>query len=182
MTYRFHRRRGVQGCVGAAMLLLAAAFVVIGWIFPIRPIGVLAILFGLGVGSLALLLILDIFTPGPILTIGPEGVCFLPFSPATVPWADITSVTVTHGYYYGSQGTTGPDGKSGVSYAVRDPSAFPKRGGISAVARATMSGNTISLNTLTLIDASGADILAAIREHYEGAITNVPIPGSASKP
>lgn len=182
MDHSFNRRRGVQGCIGAAMLALAAAFVGTGLIFPIQIVGALAGLFGLLIASLAASLLLDIFAPNPILRISAEGIYFLPFSPATVPWTEITSVTVSHGYYYSTGGITGPDGKSGVSYALRDPSLFPKRGGISAVARATMSGNTIMLNTATLIDASGEAILAAIREHYKGTIIDRPIPGAPSAP
>lgn len=182
MTYSFNRRRRVQACMGAAMLLLASAFVGVGAIFPVLVVSIFAILFGLLVAVLALSLLLDVFAPNPILTVSAQGLYFLPFSPMTVPWSEITSVTVSHGYYYNSSGVTGPDGKSGVSYAIRDPSAFPKRGGISGVARATMSGNTVMLNTATLIDASGAAILAAIREHYKGTITDRPIPGASSAP
>jgi len=73
--------------MGAVLVALAAAFVGLGIFFPIRAIGIFAVVFGLVIAWLALSLILDIFAPDPILTIGPEGICFLPFSPATVPWS-----------------------------------------------------------------------------------------------
>lgn len=182
MTYSFKRKRGVQGCMGAVMTALAAAFIGVGAIFPVRPVGIFAVLFGLLIAWLALSLILDIFAPDPILTIGPEGIYFLPFSPATVPWIAITSVSKSQGYYYDRSGVTGGDGKFSFRYSIRDPSAYPKRGGISGLSRATMGGNTVALNTLTLIDAKSSDLLAAFREHYPGELTEIPIPGSSSAP
>jgi hypothetical protein len=182
VTYSFNRKRGVQGCMGAAVVSLAAAFIGLGIIFPVRAIGIFAIVFGLVIAWLALSLILDIFAPNPILRIGPEGIYFLPFSTATVPWSAITSVSKSQGYYFNGGGVTGPDGKFSFRYSIRDPSAYPKRGGISGLARATMSGNTVTLNTLTLVDAAWPDLLAAFQEHYPGELTEVPIPGASSAP
>lgn len=181
MTYTFKRRRGMQACMGAAMAALAAAFIGLGLIFPVRAIGVFAVLFGLAVAFLALSLLLDIFTPDPILSIGPDGVRFVPFSAATVPWREITDVTLSQGYYYGSGGITGRDGKRSFRYTIRDPSHYPQRRGIAALARAT-AGKSIALNTLTLIDADGEDLLAALRAHYPGAINEIPVPGFPPPP
>lgn len=175
-TYSFNRRRGMQACMGAVMVLLAAAFLGLGLIFPVLAVRIFSTLVGLGVGYLALSLILDIFTPDPILAIGPEGIRFLPFSPAFVPWSDISSVTVSQGFYYDGGGITSADGKFAIAYAVGTPAVYPKRGGISAVARAMMANNTIRLNTGTLINASYNDLIAAIREHYRGRITELPTP------
>lgn len=177
MTYGFNRKRGVQGCMGAVMVALAAGFIGMGAIFPVRAVGIFAILFGLFVGSLALSLVLDIFAPDPILRIDEEGITFLPFSRATVPWRDITSVSMAQGYSYSRGGPVTPDGKFGFKYSIGDPSAYPRRGGISAINRALMANNTVPLNTLTLIDAKWPNLLAAFREHYPGTITEIPVPG-----
>jgi hypothetical protein len=177
-AYTFNRRRGVQGCMGAVMVSLSFAFIAIGALFPVRAVGVFAVLFGLVIAWFALLLLLDIFTPNPILTISAQGVCFLPFSPAVVPWSEITAVTMAQGYYYGTQGVTGGDGKFGFTYAIRDPERFPKRGGISGIARATMTQGSVRLNTLTLIDARWQDLEAAFRAHYPGKIVERPLPGA----
>lgn len=177
-AYQFNRRRGVQGCMGAVMLSLSIAFIGIGLIFPVRAVGIFAALFGLVIAWLALSLVLDIFAPDPILTISAEGICFLPFSPATVPWSEITAVTMTQGFYYGTQGITGGDGKFGFTYAIRDPARFPKRRGISGVARAMMTQGSVRLNTLTLIDAKWPDLMAAFRAHYPGTIVERPLPGA----
>jgi hypothetical protein len=84
---------------------------------------------------------------------------------------------MAQGYYYDSSGITGGDGKFGFSFTIRDPSAFPPRQGISRLARATMQGS-VRLNTLTLIDATWQDLLAAFREHYPGKIVERPLPGA----
>jgi hypothetical protein len=177
MTHTFNRRRGVQACFVVAMLALATAFIAIGAMFPIRAVGIFAIAFGLVVAGLAVLLALDAVTPDPILAISAEGIRFLPFSPTTVPWRDITSITMTQGYYSNGSAITKPDGKFGFRYSIRDACVYPKGGGVGAVNRALMTvNNTIPLNTL-LIDAKWPDMLAALREHYPGTITEVPIPG-----
>jgi hypothetical protein len=178
VTYSFNRRRGVQGCMGAAMLALAASFTGLGLVFPVRLVGIFALLVGMLITAMALSLVLDIFTRGPILIIGPDGIRFLPFSPATVPWSEITTVTMAQGYYYDASGITGGDGKFGFSYTIRDPEAFPPRHGIARLARATMQG-AVTLNTLTLIDAKWQDLLAAFHEHYPGKIVERPLPGAA---
>ena len=177
MTYSFKRRRGVQGCMGGAMLSLAAAFVVFGLMAPVHFVGYPFALFGLFVGYLALSLVGDIFTPDPILRIDAEGITFGPFSRTTVPWRDVTSVSMAQGFFYDTTGITKPDGKFGFKYSVRDPSAYPKRGGIAAFDRAFMVGDAIPLNTLTLIDAKWEDLLAAFREYYPGTISERPVPG-----
>ncbi|MES1201899.1 MAG: hypothetical protein ABUS57_10680 [Pseudomonadota bacterium] len=177
MTYSFNRKRGVQALMGAVMLLLTSGFIGFGLAAPIHWLGYPFALFGVFVGYLAVSLTLEIFAPNPILRIDAEGVYFLPFSPATVPWRDITSVSMAQGYSYSTDGINKPDGKFGFKYAIRDPSAYPKRGGISGVERAMMVGDSVPLNTLTLIDAKWPDLLAAFRAHYPGKITEIPVPG-----
>ena len=177
MTYSFNRKRGVQACIVAAMFVFAGGFVAIGAVFPIRAVGIFAIAFGLAVAALAALLALDAFTPDPILTISADGIRFVPFSPTTVAWRDITSITMPQGYYSNGSGITKPDGKFGFRYSIRDASVYPKGGGVGAVNRALMTlNNTIPLNTL-LIDAKWPDLRAALGAHYPGTIIEVPVPG-----
>lgn len=163
--------------MGALLLLLTAGFVGLGLSAPIHWLGYAFAAFGLCVGYLALSLLLDVFAPNPILRIDAEGVYFLPFSPAVVPWGDITSVSMAQSYDWNGAGVSHPSGTFGFRYTIRDPAAYPKRGGIAALDRALMSGGAIPLNTLTLIDARWPDLLAAFRAHYPGKITEVPVPG-----
>lgn len=166
MTYTFKRRRGLQG-FGAF-----AAAGIVGGVGAVSLLAIPASLWWLKLVlltptvALALLipgLFIDAFSPGPILTIGSDGIRYLPFSRETVPWSAVSNVTLTRGYSHarGSSDYYRFKLMDGVTFAGSDPSRF-----------ATPPGGLRAPNPViimaTSVRASPQEIMDAVRACWPG--------------
>lgn len=168
MIYAFKRRRLLQGCfvVFAIAILVWVAgfswFVIPDQMWPVKWLFIVlagSMLFGAVPG-----MVLDVLSPGPILTISIEGIRYLPFSGETVPWTAVRSVALTRAYSHarGSSDYYRFKLMDGVSFVVDDPKRFPvPPGGIRA--------NNVAISIMpTAVDASPEAILEAVRASWPG--------------
>jgi hypothetical protein len=104
-------------------------------------------------GLCALAIVKKFFDPSEQLRIGPLGVRSRSWSEETIPWSEITNVTI---WRYGRQKM--------IVLHLRNPDRFPGRGlaGMLAAANRKLTGGDITLN-LTSTDRSVADTLSAIQ-------------------
>lgn len=133
MIYAFQRRRSLQGCFiifAIAILVWVTGF---SWFVIPAEMWPLKWLFIILAGSMLVGVIpgmvIDVLSPGPILTISGEGIRYLPFSRETVPWLAVRSVTLTRAYSHtrGSSDYYRFKWMDGVSFVVDDPKRSPCR-------------------------------------------------------
>jgi hypothetical protein len=189
MTYSFKRRRGVQifGCI--ALAALATIFMLQGLLMSAAagPLVMEWIAIGVAVMLYALLIpiVRETFTPGPMLVIGPEGLLYRPYSPEVIPWSEISEIKLVQapprrrrddgetGAYMGvpisRHGEEQSSLNAGVMFNVRDPSRYRVRGGFSNAMTSLGAGMTGGI-AITMVQATTAEILAAIKTHWRGDI------------
>ncbi len=168
MIYAFQRRRGLQGC------FIIFAIAILGWaagfswfaipaqMWPLKWLFI--ILAGSMLAGVIPGMVSDTLSPGPILTISTEGICYLPFSRETVPWSAVRSVTLTRAYSHarGSSDYYRFKLMDGVSFVVDDPKRFP-------VPPGGMRANNIAISIMpTAVDASPDAIIEAVRASWPG--------------
>lgn len=103
-------------------------------------------------GLCSVLAIKKLFNADEQLRIGPSGICWTPWSDLTIPWSEITDVTV---WEFGAQ--------KAIVLHLRNRDHFPAKGSFALLAGAnrTLTGGDISI-LLTGIDRSFSEVLAAI--------------------
>lgn len=194
MIHTFERRRGFQiaGCMALAALatifLLQGLFMwpaagapAVGWIC----VGVAALFY-----TLLIPIIRETFTPGPMLTIGPEGILYRPFSPQIIPWPEISEIKLvravrryrdahddppSESLAFGAGGRRPPKtpaddpAKMGIVFNVRDPSRYRARGGFGNAMTSFGAGIAGGIQ-ISMVRATTPEILAAINPHWGGDI------------
>lgn len=123
----------------------------------------------------------------PVLTIGPEGLCYARFSSRTVPWSEITEVAVVRGVrrgvawgkvYYKPAPSTDE-----ISFSLRSYDGYT--GALRNALRGlrTMFGALgVQCYVGQLEGASADDVARAIQVHWRGTIQDmVPIEGRFNK-
>lgn len=168
MIYAFQRRRSLQGCFiifAIAILVWVTGF---SWFVIPAEMWPLKWLFIILAGSMLVGVIpgmvIDVLSPGPILTISGEGIRYLPFSRETVPWLAVRSVTLTRAYSHtrGSSDYYRFKWMDGVSFVVDDPKRF-------SVPPGGMRSNTVAISIMpTAVNASPDAIIEAVRTCWPG--------------
>jgi hypothetical protein len=150
--------------------MLSLGFVVLGlglvgafeapWVSPRRS-HVVGMTFGwiciTFFGACAVVIARTFFDTGPLLRIGSQGVWWKRWSDETVPWSEITDVTIWQ-----------HKGQKCLILHLRDPARFPGRGlmGWAGKANRALTGGDIGI-TLTGTNRSIKDAMAAV-EYYRG--------------
>ena len=150
----------------ALLLLMAIGFVLLGlWMggifgtpphsrrYPDGEIFIVGWVCALFFGLCGLAIVKRFFDPSEQLRIGPLGVRFRSWSEDTVPWSEITRVTI---WSHRRQ--------KAIVLHLRNPDRFPGRGlaGKLAAANRKLTGGDISLN-LTGTDRRFTDAMSAIQ-------------------
>ncbi|MEQ1492202.1 MAG: hypothetical protein ABL932_16790 [Terricaulis sp.] len=168
MIYAFKRRRLLQICfVLFAIAILAwvagfSWFIIPAEMWPLKWLFIIlagSMLFGAMPG-----MVIDVFSPGPILTISIEGIRYLPFSRETVPWSAVRSVTLTRAYSHarGSSDYYRFKLMDGVSFVVDDPKRFP-------VPPGGLRSDNIAISIMpTAVSAAPEAIIEAVRASWRG--------------
>lgn len=171
MIYTFKRRRLQQlvGCM--ALAALAGAFLLVGASAP-ADIGFFRWMCWAVAAGFCLMLVpivQETLTPGPILTIGPEGLTYQPFSLKPVPWSELAAVNRVRSPTRHDRDAADP-ARDAVMFVVRDPASIELRrgfgGSVMAMGRAMTGGGTQIMN----VQAGADEIIAAISTYWRGEI------------
>lgn len=176
MIYTFKRKRIVQACGCLALTALASAFLLMGLSAPSDYLIVKGLAFSAAALLYAVLIpiLRETFTPGPILTIGPEGLTYQPFSLQPIPWLELTAITRVRGYV--KQGQQIDPRKDVVRFAVRDVAHLALRGGFGGGMMATQRSMFGGATQIDAVRASADEIIAAIKTYWRGDIAIVSRP------
>jgi hypothetical protein len=170
LTWRYNKARLEKtAAIAFAMAMLFGLFSMAHWFGAVMAI----LVAGIGVRTLVLA-----NSGRPVLTVGPEGLCYARFSSRTVPWSEITEVAVVRGVQRGVAW-----GK--VYYKLSpmsDEIDFSVRSydGYSGALRNALRGLRTSFGApgvqcfvWHLDGAPVDDVARAIRAHWQGAIQDM---------
>jgi hypothetical protein len=170
MIYTFKRKRIFQACGCLALAALASAFLIMGLVAPPDVAIIKWLAFGAAGMMYGVLIpaVLETFTPGPILTIAPDGLKYQPFSPQPIPWIEVTAIKRVRDRV--GDGKTANPNRDVIRFAVRDASQLPLKKGLGGAMMATQLSRYNGAIQIDAVQASADEIVAAIKPYWRGDI------------